>query len=178
MFLLSTSEHGLSDTSSTLGLYRTICTNSAIREQSLSKWDHKTSAGKFYDDTASVIMQTGFYTDRFGQLFNELLKTPLDVEPTDLVAALKANKLITRAHFDNVKMALTAKTEDGRDVENQYDLFNKLTQAARDLPSIQARERAEQVTLDLFTQPGGIREVLRIASENVTADAAAASLLN
>jgi hypothetical protein len=165
IFVLSTSENGIIPTKSTLGLYRTICTNSAIRQQELCQWDHKSSFGRFYEDTASTIRTSGDFQNRYAQIFGELLGANLEVPALDLVGAFKEADLITRNHADLARLYVMAPTEDGRQCENQYDLFNALTRAARDLPSIQARELAESKTLKLFTDAGGIREQLRKAAE-------------
>jgi len=162
MFILTTSDHGLQDTETALGLYRSVCTNSALREEDVSSWNHKTSAGAFYDKAARLIESTGVFADQYGQIFGELLNTRLDVHAQDLLSEFQRAELISRAHYDIAKLRASEPTEDGREVETQYDLFNALTRAARDLPTIEQRERAEQSALQIFTYPGGIREVLRL----------------
>lgn len=166
MFVLSTSEHGIKPTKTALGLYRSICTNSAIREQELCQWDHRASFGRFHDDTASVIRTAGYFQNAYSRVFQELLAAPLEVPALDLVGAFRESDLITRAHSELARLYVMAPTEDGRECESQYDLFNALTRAARDLPSIQQREVAESKTLKLFSEAGGIREQLRKATES------------
>lgn len=176
MFMLTTSENGLCDTRSILGSYRNICQNSAIREQTLCKWDHKSLPNKFYSKTASTIQQIGFYTDRFSQVFQALVKAKLDVPAVDLVSELKRSKLITKGHAEMALMAAGEPTEDGREHETYYDLFNVLTRGARNLPSILNREQAEQSTLELFSEPGGIQEQLRIAHEKAATEGSVVEL--
>jgi hypothetical protein len=168
MFVLSTSENGIVPTKSTLGLYRTICTNSAIRQQELCQWDHKTEFGRFYDDTASTIRTSGYFQNAYSRIFSDLIDAKLEVPALDLVSAFSEGDLLTSNHADLARLYVMAPTEDGRGCENQYDLFNALTRAARDLPSIQARELAESKTLKLFTDAGGIREALRLAADKAS----------
>jgi hypothetical protein len=165
MFVLSTSEHGIVPTKSTFGLYRTICTNSAIRQQEMSQWDHKSGFGRFYDDTASTIKTSGYFQDEYSRVFTNLLNAPLEIPALDFVNELSRTDLISRNQADLARLYVMIPTEDGRECENYYDAFNALTRAARDLPSIQAREYAESRTLRLFTDEGGIREALRRASD-------------
>lgn len=161
MFMLSMSETGLQPARTALGLYRTICTNSAVRQQTLSKWNHEGSIGKFYDSTNETIRMTGYLQSQFSKVFGELLKIPLEHDATELLKAMKTAKAISRDHHQLASTYVLTPTEDGRSVETQYDLFNVLTRAAQDLPSLRQREDAEQGAMALFTAEGGLFEELR-----------------
>lgn len=164
MFHLGTSETGAVKTKSVLGLFRTVCTNSAMRERTVSEWNHRQSLNDFYDATGNRLQQLGYYQDSYKKVFGELLNTKLEVPPEDLLHAFKQEKLITAGHFDCAEMYVDKPTEDGRPVETQYDMFNVLTAGARDLPSIVQRQSAETRSMHLFTEPGGIFERLRNAA--------------
>lgn len=167
MFIINTSENGIIPTQTTIGLFRHICTNSAIRRQQWIKWDHQPNFQNFFDGTANTLMSANYYKNQFKSIFQELLMAKLEVPGADLVEAFENAKLITKAHSDCALYYANAPTEDGRECETQYDLFNALTRGARDLASIQAREVAEANALKLFTEPGGIREQLRLAENSL-----------
>jgi hypothetical protein len=158
MFNINTSETGLLDTKTSLGLYRTFCTNSAIRTQTLSKWDHKTPFSPFYDKSARVIRETGYLQESYSKIFGELLATPLTYPPLDLIHAFKREGLITSRHAE---VALIH-AETGA-AETEYDLFNILTRSAQDLTTIVSREQAEEAAMKMFTQDGGVLQALQRA---------------
>lgn len=170
MFLLGISETGArfpggGDAITSLGTFRTICTNSAVRESLTCRWDHKSKGlSKFMEDTVERIRTIGYYQDGLAKVFKELAESKLEVSPSDLLSAFQSERLITSGHYDSAQMYLREKTEDGRDVETQYDLFNTLTRAAHDLDSLSQRQSAETRTLHLFTEKGGIFERLRNAA--------------
>ncbi len=171
MFLLGISETGAKfpgggDCCTSLGLFRTICTNSAVRASLTSVWNHRSKGlEKFLGDTTERIRTTGYYQDGLAAIFKELVATKLvEVKPADMLTAFHNEKLITSGHFDAANMLVREKTEDGRDVETQYDLFNVLTQSAQHLDSLAQRQSAETRTLHLFTEKGGIFERLRNAA--------------
>jgi hypothetical protein len=155
-FFFQTSESGLIPTVCTLGLYRAVCTNTAIREQAIVQWNHKTRFGPFYDKVAGVINKTGQYKSQYTEVFETLLSTPLIVPASDVLFSLNENRLITRAHYD-----LAVLYSGNQEVSTQWDLFNVLTSAARDMTTIQSRELAEGKVLKLFTEAGGLSEHLR-----------------
>lgn len=158
MFNINTSESGLFDTKTSLGLYRTFCTNSAIRVQTLSRWDHRSAFSPFYDKAARTIREAGYLQDSYGKIFEELLREKLPFPAPDLIDAFRREQLIAT---DHAKLATVySETEPS---ETQYDLFNILTRSAQDLPSIRAREDAEVRAMNIFTQPGGVLEALRRA---------------
>jgi hypothetical protein len=167
-FFVTTSENGIVPTICTLGLYRAVCTNTALREQTITRWDHrKVGFSAFYEKVAGVIHKTSYFQSQYSAVFEELLKTPLgDMAATDLISAMYGNRLITKQHAETAALYAGNQTEDGRQVSTQWDLFNVLTAAARDLPGVQAREQAESKTLTLFTDPGGLAEQLRRAHES------------
>lgn len=164
MFLMANSETGAMNAVTGLGLFRTTCLNSAIRNQIMCSWGHKGGLEEFYDATAERIQQIGYYQDQYANIFGELLSSKLEVPSRDLLHGFHSEKLITTGHFDAAEMYVDAPTEDGRPVETQYDLFNALTRAAQDLPTYAQRQQAEATTLHLFTEPGGIFERLRNAA--------------
>lgn len=158
MFNINMSENGLIDSKTSLGLYRTFCTNSAIRVQTLSRWDHRSAFSPFYDKAARTIREAGYLQDSYSKIFEELLHEKLPFPAMDLVDAFKREQLIASEH---AKLALIyAETEPA---ETQYDLFNILTRSAQDLSSIRQREDAEVHAMNIFTQPGGVLEALRKA---------------
>jgi hypothetical protein len=160
-FFITTSENGIIPTVCTLGLYRAVCTNTAIREQTINKWDHRSGVNAFYEKVAGVIHKTGYYQSQYSAIFAELLNTPLGIPASDLISAMHGNRLITKSHADTALLYAGNQTEDGRQVTTHWDLFNVMTASARDLPTVQAREQAESKTLTLFTDPGGLGEHLR-----------------
>jgi hypothetical protein len=158
MFNIATSETGLSPTKTSLGLYRTYCTNSAIRVQTLSAWNHLSNFDPFFDKAARTIRESGYLQDAYGRIFESLLREPLPFPAFDLIEAFKREKLISENHAESA--LIHARTDD---VETQYDLFNVITRSAQDLPTITERESAEETAMRLFTEPGGVLEALRQA---------------
>lgn len=165
MFLLSMSETGACPAKTALGLYRTICTNSAIREQLVNKWNHSGSHNDFYRGTMQHIRQAGYYQQRYSEIFSELLNRKLPSGAGDLLLALKQEKMITKGHYDASKIYADLPTEDGREHETEYDLFNLLTRGAQSLISLQARHTAEANALKICTDNGGISRNFNKASE-------------
>lgn len=165
MLALGMSEHGLADTRLNAGLFRTLCVNSAVRTQGAT-WDHKASLSTFLNRTSDLIDYTGEYQGQFTQVFEALLKTYLEFEPANILKVMKDERLISRDHFTQARQFAEMNTEDGRACETQYDLFNALTRAAQDMPTMQAREQAETATMEAFTHPGGLFERIRQAAQS------------
>lgn len=164
MFLLSMSETGQCDTSTQLGLYRGICTNSAIREQTISRWNNRSGGeSKFYDATGETIRMTGYLKSQFAAVFGELFNLKLEGDPIELLNTMKQARIISREHWATSKVHAEMSTEDGRPCTTHYDLFNAMTHGAKELGSLLAREQAEQTTLHLFTAPNGLYGELRSA---------------
>lgn len=164
MFMLSMSETGQCDSTTSLGLYRTVCTNSAIREQTLSRWNNRSGGeSKFYDATGETIRMTGYLKSQFSQVFGELFNLRLEHDPIELLNTMQQAKVISREHWVTSKVHAELPTEDGRPCTTHYDLFNAMTHGAKELGSLNAREQAEQTTLHLFTAPGGLYQELRSA---------------
>lgn len=161
MFHLGTSETGARDTTTTFGLYRTICTNSAIGEKLVTKWNHRGDGENFFMKSSERLRSAGYYQGAYGKIFGVLLNTKLVVSARDLLSAMSEENLITNSHYDAATLRVDAPTEDGRPIETQYDMFNLLTRSAQDLPSIQSRQVAESRSLHMFTEPGGVFEALR-----------------
>lgn len=166
MFLLNTSETGAIDSQTVMGLWRTSCSNSAIREEQLQRWDHKSEWDKFWDGTMQTVRDFSYFQPQLGAMFASLYATRLDIPASDLLRGFRTAKLISNAHYDSAANWVNQPTEDGRSVENQYDLFNVLTRAAQELPSIKQQHNAEQSAMKIFTQPGGIFKSLRDAHAN------------
>ena len=172
MFLLATSETGAnvsfgSTAATALGLYRTTCLNSAIREKLVTKWNHRSKGlDKFLQHSGERIEQIAYYQNTYAEIFRELLRAKLDkIAPRDLLCAFNNEKLITSGHYDAALAYIDSPTEDGRSVETQYDMFNVLTRSAQDLETLAKRQAAETRALHLFTEQGGVFERLRNAAE-------------
>lgn len=173
MFLLACSETGANvmpgaSAATALGLYRTTCLNSAIREQLVTKWNHRSKGlDRFYENSGERIQQIGYYQDQYASIFSELLSATLgSVSAREMLTAFLHEKLITTSHFDAADIYIDTPTEDGRPIETQYDLFNVLTLSAQDLPSLAQRHAAETRALHLFTEKGGVFERIRKAAED------------
>lgn len=151
MFSLRNSETGMRNMTSQLGLFRTICTNSAIPGMAhAASWDHKRDESGFNNKVSKIIRQTGYYRNAFETLFSEMLKTKLPDSAEVILKSLFDNKDITKAHFEASRNYAIGLTEDGEPHRNWYDLHNAMTRAAQDLPSLSAREKAEEAALDIF----------------------------
>jgi hypothetical protein len=161
MFVLSMSELGLMPDQTTLGLYRMVCTNGAMRldhRELLSEWNHKGSTEDYLAGASESIRHLGYFAGTWGKVFEETLTAPLLHAAVDLLSELSDNKLISAKHYDAAeRLAVTGP------VETQYDFYNLLTRAAQDLPDVRQRETAETSALRLFTEPGGLMEQLRVA---------------
>jgi hypothetical protein len=164
MFVLSMSELGLAPDHTTLGLYRMICTNGAMRmdhRELLSEWLHKGSPEEYLAGTSEAIRHMSYLSSTWGQVFEETLDAPLTVEAQDLLNELKDTGLISNAHYDAAdSLAVTGP------VQSQYDFYNLLTRAAQDLPSLRQREHAETSALRLFTEPGGVMGQVAAATDS------------
>jgi hypothetical protein len=163
MFTLSMSENGQCDARTGLGTYRTICTNSAIHEQTLSKWNHKSGGeGRFYENSGEMIRLHGMLQSQFKDVFENYFKAPLEHEAGELLNTMKAVGAISKEHFEATRVRLEMPDETGsRQAATYYDLFNGLTAGAKDMASIPAREQAEQAAMTLFTAPGGLYAQLK-----------------
>jgi len=171
MFMLACSEtganvYGGSSAATALGLFRTSCTNSAIRETQVVKWNHRSNGlDRFITETGEKLRHTGYYQDQYASIFGELLKEKLgEANPRDLLHAMRSMSLISTAHSEACERYVDAPTEDGRPVETQYDMFNVMTRGAQDLSSLAQRQQAESRALNMFTSPGGIYKMLRSGS--------------
>jgi hypothetical protein len=161
MFVLTMSETGQINAQTELGLYRTLCTNSAVREATRSRWDHIASPSKFFQSSGEVIRMTGQLQNQFSRIFGELAKQELEHEAAAILHAMKVVGAISEQHNKLAQQMILTPTDEGRMVTTHYDLFNVLTRTAQELPSMKARESAEQQSLSLFTARGGIYEELR-----------------
>jgi len=166
MFLLNTSETGAIPTRSVLGLFRTICTNSAIRDATkIKEWNHRSEWDRFWEGTMDTLRQFGYFSTQFGEIFTGMLQAKLGVPAADILVVLHEQHQITNGHFIESQSWVDQPTEDGHPVETQYDLFNVLTKAAQGLQSIAAQHKAEQAALDIFPDAGGLIASLRTAYE-------------
>jgi hypothetical protein len=169
MFVYSGSETGMCEDMTTLGLYRLICTNGAMRtdhEQLVAHWNHRANHDKFMSKSAETVRHVGYFSDVWGKMFQKAAATPLPAPARDMLHAVRETNLITRSHFD------AAERQSGTGpVETQFDFFNLLTQSAQMLPSIQQREDAESRSMKLFTERGGVMERIRAAAERQMSNA-------
>lgn len=156
MFLLATSESDAIPTETALGLFRTVCTNSAIREKSRMTWSHRGPVGSFMDRTGETIRMGGYFQGQYAKVFGELLDTNLDMPARDLLHTLRSEGIISNAHFDACQVGVDGMTEDNRPIETQYDMFNLLTAGAQSLTNVQQRQNAEARSMQLFTEAGGV----------------------
>jgi hypothetical protein len=164
MFMYGGSETGMAPDQTTLGMYRLICTNGAMRldnHQLVSEWNHKSGLDKYLSKTAETIRHLGYFGDTWGKVFAEANTKKLDVHALDLLHAVREEKLITSGHYDAAER-LSVAAVDGP-VETEFDFYNLLTRAAQDLPSISARQRGESSALQMFSQAGGVVEAVRKA---------------
>jgi hypothetical protein len=161
MFVLSMSELGVGVDTTTLGLYRLVCTNGAmaLTDKSLvSRWNHQGSADKYLEKSSESLRHLGFLGDQWGKIFGELMSAPLTADASDMLHAFREAGYIDNDHFDAAQsLAVTGP------VETQFELYNLLTRSAQDLASIKARQQAESKSFRLFTEEGGIVEKLRKA---------------
>ena len=172
MFLLSTSENALHDTIAWLGLYRSISASAAIRSQTRTKWSHRNSGERFRNKTSDVVRGMGYYQNSFSKVLTALLNQPLplgedgrEMDAVDVLTILKDGKMITPSHFAAAKLHANSLTEDGRPHRTQYDLFNACTRGAQDILSPSLRHKAEEVSMSLFTEPGGLLMQIQRAFE-------------
>ena len=159
MFVYSGSETGLVSDMTTLGLYRLICTNGAMRmdhHQLVSEWNHRQPLDRHLNKASESIRHMGYLTETWGKTFQQLANEPLEQPAPDLLHALRDQSLISSGHYDAAERISV--TEQ---VDTQFDFYNLLTRSAQDLPSISQREKAESTALRLFTEPGGVIEQLR-----------------
>lgn len=166
MYLINTSDTGAIDTQTVLGLWRSICSNSAIKEEQMARWDHRNNYDGFWNRSMDVIRQFSYFKPQITSLFEELTKARLEVDPYAILNEMRRKKLITNSHFDMAKFWLKVPTEDHREIETQYDLYNVLTRAAQDLPSLASQHKAELAAMKIFTEPGGIVARLQEGAKN------------
>lgn len=172
LFQLSMSENGLSDTKTWLGLYRPVSTTSALRGQTCSKWSHKVDGDKFFGRTSEMVRHTGYFNVRFTKIMGAMLAEPLPVDDqdqrmaaVDVLTILKQGRLITQNHYDNAKVYANGLTEAGTPHNTQYDLFCALTRGAQDLLNPHQKEKAEEASMLLFTERGGLLGQIQRALE-------------
>jgi hypothetical protein len=138
-----------------LGLFRTICTNSSVHAPLLNKWNNNIEGlEKFFQLTGKRIEQITYYQDNLGRIMSDMARAQLVLPVDEILSMMSTKRLITGAHSQAAGFLSMNKTEDGRAIETQYDLFNLLTNAAQDLP-FHARQNAEATTMELFTGKGG-----------------------
>ena len=159
MWSIRMSETGAVDTQTMMGIFRTICLNSATRINKNTSWNHRAEWDNFWQRSLENIKEFSYYADQFGKIFSTLLKAKLELPASDLIRALYDKELIAKKHMEFAIDLSNQPTEDGRVVETQYDLFNILTQAAQELPTLIAHERAAANTMEIFTIPGGLERV-------------------
>ncbi len=175
MFSYSTSENGLFDTRTWVGLYRSICQSAAIRGQSCSRWTHKSDAENFLSKTGETIRNFGDYSEAFSKVFIAMTLEPLPknestneiMNAMDMLNILVKGGIMTKDHFKMCRAYANQQTEDNRDITTHYDLFTVITRGARDIINHRLREKAEEVAFKIFTSSGGLMETVRRSMERI-----------
>ncbi len=172
MFLLSTSDNGLYESKTWLGMYRSASASASLRGQTAAKWTHKSSPEKFMARTSDTVRNMAYYQGQFAKVMEALARAPLpigaDNDPlpaTDVLLILRKGGLLSQSHYDAAKIYANSLTEDGRPCTSQYDVFNACGRGAQDLLNPNLRHKAEEATMLIFTEPGGLAEQLRRAIE-------------
>lgn len=158
---LKMSEIGLFNDEVTLGLYRMICKNGAWGWDTslVAKWNHTTNMDKYLETISGTVYKSQHIAKIWSEVFNLMSKTRLDRHASDYLFEMNNNGLISVQHYDYCNDQIKI----GHPQETQYDLFNILTRAAQELPTIALRQSAERKALKIFTGGRGINGALEDA---------------
>ena len=167
MAVLSSSELGLTPSDFTLGLWRLVCRNGAMRldqKHVVARWNHTSDMNVFYNKAFGIMRRAGMFQTVCSQVFSSLREQPLELPASELLVSVKDEGFISKNHFEAADSYLTAgiDTDSGEhgEVETAFQFFNVLTRSAQDLESIKARQRGETAAMKLAMHPLGFMNAL------------------
>jgi hypothetical protein len=153
MLSFMSSELGLAETRVALGLYRIHCRNGMMRvdwEGGIAKWKRKNSPNGFLGKVGEVIGNVGHFATAVTDTLGSRLGQPLAAPAIEILASLGNRNLIAQKHFQAAERAVAYSP-----AATEYDMLNILTDTAKQMNPLQARQEAESTALRLAMQPNG-----------------------
>jgi len=158
MLSFMSSEHNLVDSKIALGLYRIYCRNGMMRtdwEGGIAKWNRRNAPDNFIKKMGEIIGNVGHFASSISNTLGTRLNQPLTSPAIEILHALKSSCLIGRKHFEAAESVLEYSANS-----TEYDFLNILTDSAKHLNPLTARQEAESAALRLAMQPNGFSGIL------------------
>lgn len=171
MLSFISSEHNLVDSKIALGLYRIYCRNGMMRtdwEGGIAKWNRRNSPNKFISKVGDIIGNVGHFASAISDTLGTRLNQPLAAPAIEILYAIKSMGLIGNKHFEAAERVL-----EYSEKATEYDFLNLLTDSAKHLNPLTARQNAESNAMRLAMQPNGFSGIM---VDGFSKDAAKANL--
>ena len=153
MISLIHSPYGFSTTELSLGIYRVICENGALRRDfsaGTAKWNQRSNPDTFFSKMNGAIDAAGDFSNECKRHFERMVEKRINHHPLIVLKSLFNGKAITNAHLESATMFLTE-----RDIRTEYDMLNVLTDSAKTLHPLQKRQEAESNALRIAMHGDG-----------------------
>lgn len=157
MLSFTSSELGMVDSKVALGLYRIYCRNGMMRtdwEGGIAKWSRKNRPNGFVSKIGEIIGNVGHFAAGVANAIGPRMNEPLGLPAIEILANLHQRSLIGHKHHE-----AAARAVEYSPASTEYDFLNILTDSAKQITPLTARQEAESTALRLAMQPNGFKGV-------------------
>ncbi len=158
MLSFISSEHNLVDSRVALGLYRIYCRNGMMRtdwEGGIAKWNRRNSPNQFVKKIGDIIGNVGHFSTAVANTLGTRMNMPLAMPALEILYGLHSRGLIGRKHFEAAELIVPCSP-----CSTEYDFLNILTDSAKNLNPLTARQEAESKAMRLAMQPNGFSGIM------------------
>ena len=153
MVSLLHSPYGFSNTELSLGIYRVICENGALRRDfsaGVARWNQRSNPESFFGKIRDAVDNAGDFAKTCKDHFYRMVDEKIGHHPLIVLRNLREAKAISQPHLETAIQFLAE-----RDVSTEYDMLNLLTDSAKTVRPLQARQDAESNALRIAMTVGG-----------------------
>lgn len=153
MVSLIHSPYGFSSTELSLGIYRVICENGALRRDfaaGVARWNQRSNPDSFFSKIRDAVDNAGDFAKSCKDHFHRMLDSKVSEHPLVVLKCLRQAKAITQPHLETSIQFLAE-----REVKTEYDMLNLLTDSAKTIHPLQHRQEAESNALRIGMSGGG-----------------------
>ena len=157
------SPYGFSNTELSLGIYRVICENGALRRNFSAgtvKWNQRSNPDTFFSRINSSVDMAGDFATECKKYFERMVEERLTNHPLVTLNCLRQARAITTQHLETATMFLPE-----REVKTEYDMLNILTDSAKNIHPINRRQEAESNAFHVALSSGGFNGL--VTSDNL-----------
>lgn len=153
MVSLIHSPYGFSKTELSLGIYRVICENGALRRDfsaGVARWNQRSNPESFFDKIRDAVDNAGDFAKSCKDHFYKMVDEKIKHHPLIVLRSLREAKAVSQPHLETAIQFLAE-----REVSTEYDMLNLLTDSAKTIRPLQARQEAESNALRIAMTSAG-----------------------